>query len=174
MFRTQLNKREEVVDYLSIICPYFDYKHLPREDVVESRIIQNSIKIILDRTKQHLMVFTPDDPVFCNEYLCSCNLCLQFKFKECLELNIPLYSDITCDDDFGNFNDDDNEFDRTEQIFNFVDAPLLMLQWCLTLLNSPLYFLKVTEKGTTSENHSDLYDNVISAGAKFLKRFYQS
>ena len=36
----------------------FNYKNLPREDVVTSRIIQNSTKIIFDCMKQHLMVFT--------------------------------------------------------------------------------------------------------------------
>ena len=33
------NQREEFVDYLSINCPHYDYKYLPREDVVKSRII---------------------------------------------------------------------------------------------------------------------------------------
>ena len=51
--------------------------------------------------KQHLMVFTQNDPVFCKEYLRSCNLCLQFKFKECLEENAPLYFHIPCDYDSG-------------------------------------------------------------------------
>ena len=36
----------------------FNYKNLPREDAVTSRIIQNSTKIIFDCMKQHLMVFT--------------------------------------------------------------------------------------------------------------------
>ena len=88
------NQSEEVLDYLSIKCPDSNYRHLQREDVVKSRIIQNSFKIILDFMKQHLMVFTPNNPVFCKEYLCSGNSCLQFKFKECAEENAPLYSDI--------------------------------------------------------------------------------
>ena len=117
------NQSEEVVNYLSIKCPHFNYSHLPREAIVKSRIVQNSIKKVPDCMRQHLMVFTPNDPVFCREYLCSCNLCLQFKFTECLEKNTPLYSDNPCDDDFGDFVDDDDEVNRTEQIFNFVDVP---------------------------------------------------
>ena len=75
--------------------------------------------------KQHLIVSTTNDPVFCKECLSLCNSCLQFKFKECLEENAPHHSDIPCDDDFGDFNDDDNEVDRTEQIFDFDDVPSL-------------------------------------------------
>ena len=33
------NESEEVVDYLSIKCLYFNCKHSTREDVVKSRII---------------------------------------------------------------------------------------------------------------------------------------
>ena len=37
---------------------------------------------------------------------------------------ISLHSDIPCDDNFGDFNDDDddNEVDRTERMFVFVDV----------------------------------------------------
>ena len=55
------------------------------------------------------MVFMPNDPVFCREYLCSCSWCLQFKLTECLEKNTRLYSDISCDDDFGDFVDNDDD-----------------------------------------------------------------
>ena len=104
-------QNEEIVDYLSIKCLHFNYKHLPKEVVVKSRIIQNSTKIILDYMKQHLIVFTPNYPVFCKQRMRSYNLCLQFKFKECLEENPPLYSDIPCDDEFRDFKDDDDDDD---------------------------------------------------------------
>ena len=88
-----------------------------------------------------------------------------------MEENAPLYSDIPCDDDFGDFNDgDDDEVDRTEQIFNFVHVP-----WFAALFsgrpNEPLYFVNVTD-WTANENHSDPYGHFISAGEKFLKGFY--
>ena len=122
--------------------------------------------------RQNLMVFTPNDPVFCGEYLCSCNLCLQFKFTECLQKNTPLYSDIPYNDDFGDFDDNkDEEVDRIEQTFNFVDVPSFVSLFSGSP-NEPLYFVKVTEKGTASENHSDLYGHFISTGENFLKGFY--
>ena len=118
------------------------------------------------------MVFTPNDPVFCREYLCSCTLCPQFKFTEYFEKNTPLYSDILFDDDFEDFVDnDDNEVDRTEQIFNFVDV-LSFVSLYSGSSNDPLYFVKVTEKGTASENHSNLYGHFISTCENFSKGFY--
>ena len=39
-------------------------------------------------------------------------------------------------------------------------------------LNEPLYFVKVTEKRSASENHSDSSDHFISAGEKVSKGFY--
>ena len=41
--------------------------------------------------------------------------------KNKIKLHFTSISDIFCDDDFGDFtNDDDDEVDRTEQIFNFI------------------------------------------------------
>ena len=100
------NHSEEVVNYSSIKCPHFNYKHLraitssykqlqaPREANVRPRIVENSTKRTPDFMRQHLMVFRPNDSGFCREHLCSYNLRLQFKFTECLEMNTPLYSDI--------------------------------------------------------------------------------
>ena len=71
------NTSEDIVDYLTIKCPQFNYKHLPSDNVVKSRISQNNPMTIKDCMKQqHLMIFAPNEPVFCKEYLCSCNACL--------------------------------------------------------------------------------------------------
>ena len=147
------SQSEEFVDYLSIKCPHFNYKHLPREDV-KSWISQISIKTILDYIEQHLMVFTPNNPVFRKEYLCSCNSCLQLKFKECLEVNAPLCSDIPCND---HFRDLMMKTMKLTELYKFLT--LLMFHCLFSLFsgspNETLYFVKGTEKGNASENHSD-------------------
>ena len=100
--------------------------------------------------KQHLLVFTPNDLVFCKEYMCPCKSHLQFTFKKCLENNASFYSSIPCDNDFADFNKDDvDDVDRTEQVF-----------------------IKVKEKRTVSENHSYPHVYLIVAGKKVLKGFY--
>ena len=66
------NKSEEVVEYLQIKCPQFSYTHLPSDEVVKSRIENSESLIIKDCMKQHLIVFTANEPVLCKEYLCSC------------------------------------------------------------------------------------------------------
>ena len=59
--------------------------------------------------------------MFCKEYLCSCNVCLWFDFKECSGDDIPVYAELPCNGYFG----DDEEvdaIDETEQIFDFLDV----------------------------------------------------
>ena len=46
-----------------------------------------------------------------------------------------------------------DEVDNAEQIFTFVDAPSFVSLFSGSP-NEPLYFVKVTEKGAASENHS--------------------
>ena len=75
------NISEDIVDYLTIKCPQFNYTHLPSNDVVKSQISQNDAIIVKDCMKQHLIIFAPYEPVFCKEYLCSCNVCLRFDFN---------------------------------------------------------------------------------------------
>ena len=83
-----------------------------------------------------------------------------------------LYSDIPCDDDIGDFNDDDDDkVDRIEKKFNFVDVPSFVSVLSGSP-NKPLYFVNVAEKGAASENYSDPYGHFISAGEKILKGFY--
>ena len=89
------NKSEEVVNYLEIKCPHFSYTHLPSDDVVKSRIENNESMIIKDCMKQHLMVFTKNEPVLCKEYLCPCSSCLEFNFKECSGDEAPRYSELS-------------------------------------------------------------------------------
>ena len=72
------NKSEEAVDYLEIKRPHFSYTYLPSDDVVKSRIENNESMIIKECMKQHLMVFTKNEPILCKEYLCLCSLCLEF------------------------------------------------------------------------------------------------
>ena len=84
-----INKSEEVVDYLEIKCPHFSYTYLLSDDVVKSRIEKNESMIIKECMKQHLMVFTKNEPILCKGYLCSCSSCLEFNAREMKPLVIP-------------------------------------------------------------------------------------
>ena len=124
------NKSEEVVNYLEIKCPHFSYTHLPSDDAVKSRIENNESMIIKDCMKQHLMVFTKNEPVLCKEYLCSCSSYLEFNFKECLGDQAPRYSELSCLDYYGD--DEEDIVDKMEQILDFIEVPsfvCLSLQW---------------------------------------------
>ena len=160
----------KIADYFTIKCPQFNYTHLPSDDVVKSRISRDDAMIIKDCMKQHLMIFAPNEPVFCKEYLCSCNACLRFDFKEFSGDDIPVYAESPCSDYFG----DDEEFDaidKTEQIFDFLDVPSFVSLFSGNQ-NEPLYFVKVTEKGTAQKDLTDPYGHSTGNGERFLKEFY--
>ena len=114
--------------------------------------------------KQHIMVFTSTDDIFLKEYLCSCSSCLQFNFKECTKESLPNDVSLTDDVKFYDESDDDNDgIDRTEQKFNFVDVPSFISLFSGSP-NEHLYFVKIVEKGTASEDITDRYGHFISAG----------
>ena len=49
--------------------------------------------------------------MFCKKYLCSCNACLRFDFKQCSGDDIPVYAELPCNDYFG----DDEEVDAIDK-----------------------------------------------------------
>ena len=51
-------------------------------------------------------------------------------------------------------------------MFNFVDVPSFVSLFSGSP-NEHLHFVKVTERGAASENHSDPYGHFISAGENF-------
>ena len=56
-------------------------------------------------------------------------------------------------------------------MFNFVDVPSFVSLFSGSP-NEHLHFVKITERGAASENHSDPYGHFISAGKNFLKELY--
>ena len=75
--------------------------------------------------KQHLTIFALNEPMFCKEYLCPCNACLRFSFKECSGDDIPVYAELPCNDYFGE-DEEIDAIDKKEQIFDFLDVPLFL------------------------------------------------
>ena len=122
--------------------------------------------IIKECMKQHLMIFAPNEPVFCKEYPCSCNACLQFDFKECSGDDILVYAELPCYD----YSGDDEEvdaIDKTEHIFDFLDVRSFVLLFSGNQ-NETLYFVKATEKGTAQKDITDPYGLFIGNDEKFL------
>ena len=163
------NKSKEVIDYLEMKWPHFSYTHLPSDDAVKSRIENNKSMILKDCIKQHLMVFTKNEPVLCKEYLCSCSLCLEFNFKECSGDKAPRYSELSCLDYYGD--DEEDVVDKTEQILGFIEVPSFV-SFFSGSQNEPLYFGQVTEKVSAEKDLTDPYCHFIGTGEKFLKGYY--
>ena len=163
------NKSKEVIDYLEMKWPHFSYTHLPSDDVVKSRIENNESMILKGSIKQHLMVFTKNEPVLCKEYLCPCSSCLEFNFKECSGDEAPRYSELSCLDYYGD--DEEDVVDKTEQILDFIEVPSFV-SFFSGSQNEPLYFGQVTEKVSAEKDLTDPYCHFIGTGEKFLKGYY--
>ena len=95
----------------------------------------------------------------------------QFKFDECFKER------DTADDDFPEdlegFEDDkcDEDIDQNQQIFDFVDLPSFVSLFTGNPAE-PLYFVKITEKGTAIKDMKDLYSHFIHTGELFFKGNY--
>ena len=167
------NQSEKAVDFLSIECPYFNYKFLPSEGVVKSRIIQNSSKIILDCMKQHFMVFTPNDPSFVKSACAYATPAFNSSSKNVwrrmhhfilisflmMILEILMMMMKT---------------KKLAELYKFLTL-LLLRRLCHSAVvaqNEPLYFVKLTVKRNAAESHSDPYGHFIPAGKKCLRGFY--
>ena len=162
------NSSEDITDYLAKKNPQYSYTNIPAEEVCAKRQIENDPMIIPNCMKQHMIVFESGKPVFCKEYLCDCGPCLKFNFEDC-EKGEQQDSDDTTDVDV--FDDENSNADRDEQIFEFVQVPSFVT--LITGCNAePLYFVQVTEKGTTDEKLSDPYGHVILPGERYFKGCY--
>ena len=60
--------------------------------------------------------------------------------------------------------------DKTEQILDFIEVPSFVSLFSRSQ-NEPLYFVQVTEKGTTEKYLTDPYGQFIGTGEKFLKGY---
>ena len=65
----------------------------------------------------------------------------------------------------------DEDIDQNQQIFDFVDVPSLMPLFTGNRAE-PLYFVKVTEKGTAIKDMMDPYGHFIHTGEFFFKGNY--
>ena len=119
---------------------------------------------------QHRTISTTKDLVFRKKYICFWNSCTQFKFHEWLinESSVYGYFEFICSNDDEEENRDD--VDRTEQICNFIDLPLLFVSQLISSTNKPLYFIKKIDKVTAPQNLSNTYGNATIG--MYFRGFY--
>ena len=88
-----------------------------------------------------------------------------FDFKDCHKTDQQEFDDLT---DVEVYDDKNDDADRDEQIFEFVEVPSFV-----TGSNTePLYFVQVTEKGISEKKLSDPYGHVILPGERYFKGYY--
>ena len=164
------NSSESIVDYLAKKKPQFSYTNVPAHKVALQRFkLKQDPLEIKDCMKQHLFIFEKGKYILLKEYLCDCNHCFNFKFECCEESKYEGSSEVITDDDL--FADEDEELNKEEQIFDFVEVPSYVTLF--TGVNTePLYFLKVKEKGVSDGTITDTWGHVVLPGARYFKGNY--
>ena len=77
---------------------------------------------------------------------------------------------MPCSDYFGG-DEEVDAIEKTKRLFDFLDVPSFASPFSGNQ-NEPLYFVKVTEKGTAQKDLTDPYGHFIGNGERFLKGFY--
>ena len=77
---------------------------------------------------------------------------------------------MPCSDYFGG-DEEVDAIEKTKRLFDFLDVPSFASPFSGNQ-NEPLYFVKVTEKGTAQKDLTDPYGHFIGNGKRFFKGFY--
>ena len=134
-----------MAEYLSSKNPQYYYNAIPVESLALARQnVGNPIELT-GCMKQHLIISKPKEKIFCKEYLCDCNSCLQFDFENYLNKDAVHYdngddNDSNCEEEI------DEEIDQSQQIFEFITVPSFASLPSGTTVE-PLYFMQRTGKG---------------------------
>ena len=86
--------------------------------------------------------------------ICVHTSCLEFNFQEFSGDDAPRYSELSSHDYYGDDDDEGYVVDKTEQILDFIEVPSFVSLFSGSQ-NKPLYFAKVTEKGTAEKDLTD-------------------
>ena len=87
----------------------------------------------------------------------------------CLRDEAPHYSELSCLDCHGD--DEEDVVNKAEQILDFIEVTSFVSLFSGSQ-NEPLYFVKVTEKGTAEKYLTDPYCHFVGTGEKFIKRYF--
>ena len=77
---------------------------------------------------------------------------------------------MPCSDYFGG-DEEVDAIEKTKRLFDFLDVPSFASPFSGNQ-NEPLYFVKVTEKGTAQKDLTDPYGHFMGNGKRFFKGFY--
>ena len=87
------NNSSNMAEYLSSKNPQYYYTTIPVESLVLARQNAGNPIELPSCMKQHLIIFKPKEQIFCKEYLCDCNSCLQFNFENCINEDAVHHND---------------------------------------------------------------------------------
>ena len=131
-----------MAEYLSSKNLQYYYNTIPVESLALARQnVGNPIELT-GCMKQHLIISKPKEKIFCKEYLCDFNSCLQFDFENYTNKDAVHYDD-NCDDNDSNCEEEiDEEIDQSQQIFEFITVPSFASLSSGTTIEPLLFYAK--------------------------------
>ena len=156
-----------MAEYLSSKNPWYYYTTVPVESLVLACQNIGNPTELPGCMKQHFIIFKPKEKIFCKEYLCDCNSCLQFDFENCTNEDAVNYDDNGDNSDSNCEEEIDDEIDKSLKIFEFITVPSFVCL-CYRTAIEPLYFVQITGKGVAEDHISDPYGQGLTV--KVLSR----
>ena len=160
------NNSCDMAEYLAMKNSQYYYTTISAESLVLARQKDGNPIEFPGCMKQHIIVFKPNEKMFCKEYLSDCTSGLQFDFENCAHEEADNNSDADKLEDIF-----DEELDQSEQIFDFITAPSFVSLYSDNSIE-PLYFVQITGKGVAEGHISDPYGHFVAKGEKYFQGFY--
>ena len=165
------NNSSDMVQYLSAKNPRYYCSTIPVKSLVLApQNVGNLIKLP-SCMKQYLIIFRPKEKIFCKDYFCYCNSCLQFNFKNCTNEDAVHYDDKDEENDLNCEEEIDEEIDQFQQVFEFITAPPFV-SLCSGTTVEPLYFVQITGKDVAEDAFLILMVTLLPRAKSTYKGLY--
>ena len=140
----------------------------------KQHLVENQIKI-KPCQKMHLFVYEPgkEKPIV-REYLCSCDMCLDMKFEECINnleaANINVETEELHDDI--EVTEDEHIDDPKAYLFDFIETPSYVTVLFASSAHESFYLCKIVKKAIAADDMEDRYGHKVFKDEKYLEGLY--
>ena len=142
----------------------------------KQHLVENQLKI-KPCQKMHLFVYEPgkEKPIV-REYLCSCDMCLDMKFEECINnleaANINVETEELHDDI--EVTEDEHIDDPKAYLFDFIETPSYVTVLSASSAHESFYLCKIVKKAIAADDMEDRYGHKVFKDEKgFTSRRYE-
>ena len=125
----------------------------------------------------HLFTYTLNEkPPQMKQFLCDCEMCLQFKFEECEKKNEERNedADVEIETELCRLDEDHPDADTLDDspAYNFIEVPAFVSMLSNDKNHELCYIVKLMKKGVANGDIVDEYGHTIKLGQKYFESRY--